>query len=252
MPEAIRKVNVVGHQHPDTDSICAAISYAYLKNQIGDNKYEARRAGTINRETAFVLKRFGFEEPRLITTLTPQIKDVSYRKAEGIGPETSLSTAWNLMRTENTSTLCVTDDDSNLLGLIAVKDVANANMDILDNTVLSNSRTPYKNIVSTLGGEMLVGDINGIVPEGHVIVGTSPEMMEDTVQEGDVVLCTNRYETQRFAVEAGAGCLVVCHSAKVSGVVRSAAEERGCAIITTPYDTYASARLITMSVPVRA
>ena len=252
MPEPIRKVNVVGHQHPDTDSICAAISYAYLKNQLGGSVYEARRAGTINRETAFVLKHFGFEEPRLITTLTPQIKDVTYRKAEGIGPQTSLSTAWNLMRSENTSTLCVTDDDSNLLGLIAVKDVANANMDILDNTVLSESRTPYKNIVSTLGGEMLVGDINDVVPAGHVIVGTSPEMMEDSIQEGDVVLCTNRYETQRFAVEAGAGCLIVCHSAKVSGVVRSAAEERGCAIITTPYDTYASARLITMSVPVRA
>ena len=252
MPEAIRKVNVVGHQHPDTDSICAAISYAYLKNELGGSVYEARRAGAINRETAFVLKHFGFEEPRLITTLTPQIKDVSFRKAAGIDPETSLSTAWNLMRSENTSTLCVTDDDSSLLGLIAVKDVANANMDILDNTVLSESHTRYKNIVSTLGGEMLVGNINGVVPEGHVIVGTSPEMMEDTIQEGDVVLCTNRYETQRFAVEAGAGCLIVCHSAKVSGVVRSAAEERGCAIVTTPYDTYAAARLITMSIPVRA
>ncbi len=252
MAEAIRKVNVVGHQHPDTDSICAAISYAYLKNVLGGSEYEARRAGTINRETAFVLKYFGFEEPRLITTLTPQIKDVTYRKAEGIDPETSLSTAWNLMRNENTSTLCVTDDNGSLLGLIAVKDVANANMDILDNTVLAESHTRYKNIVSTLGGEMLVGDINGVVPDGHVIVGTSPEMMEDSIQEGDVVLCTNRYETQRFAVEAGAGCLIVCHSAKVSGVVRSAAEERGCAIITTPYDTYASARLITMSVPVRA
>ena len=252
MPEAIRKVNVVGHQHPDTDSICAAISYAYLKNQLGGSVYEARRAGAINRETAYVLKHFGFEEPRLITTLTPQIKDVTYRKTAGIDPETSLSTAWNLMRNENTSTLCVTDDNDTLLGLIAVKDVANANMDILDNTVISEAHTRYKNIVSTLGGEMLVGDANGVVPEGHVIVGTSPEMMEDSIQEGDVVLCTNRYETQRFAVEAGAGCLIVCHSAKVSGVVRSAAEERGCAIITTPYDTYASARLITMSIPVRA
>ena len=252
MPEPIRKVNVVGHQHPDTDSICAAISYAYLKNQIGDSTYEARRAGTINRETAFVLKHFGFEEPRLITTLTPQIKDVNYRKTDGIGPETSLLTAWNLMRNENTSTLCVTDDDGNLLGLIAVKDVANANMDILDNTVIAESHTRYKNIIGALGGEMLVGDPNGVVPAGHVIVGTSPEMMEDTIQEGDIVLCTNRYETQRFAVEAGAGCLVVCHSAKVSGVVRSAAMERGCTIITTPYDTYASARLITMAIPVRA
>ena len=252
MPEAIRKVNVVGHQHPDTDSICAAISYAYLKNQIGDSNYEARRAGAINRETAFVLKHFGFEEPRLITTPTPQIKDVAYRKASGIDPDTSLYTAWNLMRSENTSTLCVTDDNENLLGLIAVKDVANANMDILDNSIIAKAKTRYKNIVNTLDGDMLVGDPSDTVPDGHVIVGTSPEMMEDTIQEGDIVLCTNRYETQRFAVEAGAGCLIVCHSAKVSGVVRSAAEERGCAIITSPYDTYASARLITMAIPVSA
>ena len=75
MPEAIRKVNVIGHLNPDTDSICAAISYAYLKNKIDSPIYEARRAGTLNRETAFVLKHFGFEEPQLITTVTPQIKD---------------------------------------------------------------------------------------------------------------------------------------------------------------------------------
>ena len=30
-----KKVWVVGHKNPDTDSICAAISYAYLKNQLG-------------------------------------------------------------------------------------------------------------------------------------------------------------------------------------------------------------------------
>ena len=66
MAEAIRKVNVVGHQHPDTDSICAAISYAHLKNVLGGSEYEARRAGTINRETAFVLRHFGFEEPQAI------------------------------------------------------------------------------------------------------------------------------------------------------------------------------------------
>lgn len=71
MPEAIRKVNVIGHLHPDTDSICAAISMAYLKNQLGDIQYEARRAGTISRETAFVLKHFGFPEPQLITSVRP-------------------------------------------------------------------------------------------------------------------------------------------------------------------------------------
>ena len=47
-----KKVWVVGHKNPDTDSICAAISYAYLKNQSGDKKtYVAKRAGAVNEET---------------------------------------------------------------------------------------------------------------------------------------------------------------------------------------------------------
>ena len=85
MPEAIRKVNVIGHLNPDTDSICSAIAYAYLKNKAGDtNIYEARRAGAVNRETAFALKHFGFAEPPLITTVTPQIKDTEVQKQGGI------------------------------------------------------------------------------------------------------------------------------------------------------------------------
>ena len=127
MAGTIRKVNVVGHQHPDTDSICSAISYAYLKSQVDpDTEYEARRAGAINRETAFVLQHFGFEEPRLITTATPQMKDVNYNKAGAIDRETSLYRAWNLMRDDRTSTLCIADEDGNLEGLIAVKDVKTA------------------------------------------------------------------------------------------------------------------------------
>lgn len=62
-----KKVWVVGHKNPDTDSICAAISYAYLKNQSGDKKtYVAKRAGAVNEETRYVLERFGVEEPPLV------------------------------------------------------------------------------------------------------------------------------------------------------------------------------------------
>ena len=253
MAGTIRKVNVVGHQHPDTDSICSAISYAYLKSQVDpDTEYEARRAGAINRETAFVLQHFGFEEPRLITTATPQMKDVNYNKAGAIDRETSLYRAWNLMRDDRTSTLCIADEDGNLEGLIAVKDVANANMDILDSQIIGRSQTRFSNIIETLQGELVVGDPDGLVTTGSVIVGTSPEMMEDIIQKGDVVLTTNRYETQDYAVRAGASLLIVCNSARVSAVVREVAEERGCAIITTKFDTYAASRLITMSIPVRA
>ena len=54
------RVYVIGHKNPDTDSICSAIAYADIKNRTDKTKtYMARRAGQINEETEYVLKRFG-------------------------------------------------------------------------------------------------------------------------------------------------------------------------------------------------
>ncbi|MBR3326261.1 MAG: putative manganese-dependent inorganic diphosphatase [Atopobiaceae bacterium] len=253
MPDSIRKVNVIGHLNPDTDSICAAISYTYLKNQLDQSTvYEARRAGAVNRETGYALKHFGFEEPRLITSVAPQIKDLTLSEQAGINPETSLFVAWNLMREEGVGTLAITDGGRKLQGVIAIQDVANANMDILDRSSLATAGTGYVNILDTLNGEMVVGDPKGSITTGEVCVGTTPEAMDGVVKPGDTVLVTDRVESQRFALEAGAGCLIVCCESPVTSVVKKLAEERGAAIIATEYDTYAAARLISMSVPVRA
>lgn len=252
MTEAIRKVNVIGHLHPDTDSICSAMAYAYLKNQTGTTQYEARRAGTVSRETAFALKHFGFDEPALITSVAPQIKDTDISKLPAISSSTSLFAAWRLMKEIGAGTLCVIDEKNMLQGLIAIKDIANANMDILDDEGLTKAATPVTNILTTLNAKLLCGDENASLTQGHVRVGTSPEMMDGIIDACDVVLTTNRYETQNFAVSAGASCIVICNGASPSDVVLQSAKERGCIVITTSYNTYAAARLISMAIPVRA
>ena len=71
-----RKVYVIGHKNPDTDSICSAIAYAALKTKLTNSPYEARRAGQLNEETQYVLERFGVKVPKLISDLREQIKDV--------------------------------------------------------------------------------------------------------------------------------------------------------------------------------
>ena len=58
------KIFVIGHKNPDTDSICSAIAYADIKNRTTQGKrYIARRAGQINEETEYVLKKFGVHAP---------------------------------------------------------------------------------------------------------------------------------------------------------------------------------------------
>lgn len=252
MAQAIRKVNVIGHLHPDSDSICSAMAYAYLKNQTGNTQYEARRAGTVSRETAFVLKHFGFSEPELITSVAPQIKDTDITKQPGISSDTSLLDAWELMGELSSGTLCILDADQHLQGLIAVKDIAHANMNILDDELISKAHTPMANIISTLKADMLCGDQNAAVEKGHVRVGTSPEMMDGLIEPGDIVLVTNRYETQSFAVSAKASCIIICNGASASDVVINAAKEASCTVLTTPFNTYAAARLVSMAIPVSA
>ena len=251
MEQSRRKVNIIGHQNPDTDSICSAICYAWLKNQLGGATYEARRAGKLNRETAFVLKYFGMEPPRLCTDVSPQIKDIDIRRQPGIDPETSVRSAWNLMRDAEIDTLCAVNADNELLGLITVKDIANANMDLFDTGVLASARTSYRNVLKTLGGEMICGDPDARITTGRIFIGSSPEAMENSIGAGDLVLVSNRYETQMCAVECGAGCIVVCCGAAVPRSILARAQEKGCRIITTPYDSYAAARLISTAAPVR-
>ncbi len=69
------KVLVIGHKNPDTDSIMSALSYAYLKQQLGMNA-EPVRLGNISKETAFALDYFGVEAPRLIEKAKPEVDKV--------------------------------------------------------------------------------------------------------------------------------------------------------------------------------
>lgn len=62
------KVFVTGHKSPDTDSIAAAISYSYLKRQLGMDAVAAR-AGEPNKETKFALDYFKVEAPFLLTNV---------------------------------------------------------------------------------------------------------------------------------------------------------------------------------------
>lgn len=250
--ENVRHINIIGHQNPDTDSICSALAYAWLKNRGSLNgKYEARRAGHVNRETRFVLQHFGFEAPRLCTDVSPQIKDIDIRKQAGINAEMSVRAAWNLMRDVEIDTLCITDENDELQGLITIKDIADANMDLFDTGVLAAANTSYHNLLETLQAELIVGNADARITEGNICIGTSPEIMEELVKPGDLVLVSNRYETQMCAIDCGAEAIIVCCGSAVPRTIVARAQEKGCAVLATPYDTYAAGRLVTTAVPVR-
>lgn len=250
--ETTRTIGVIGHQNPDTDSICSAICYANLKNITRPETYTPLRAGELNPETEYVLHRFNAPAPALCPDVSAQVQDIDIRPMPGTDGLTTMRRAWETMRDENISTLPITDDQGNLLGIITLKNLAMANMDMASTRFLSDSHTPYKNILEALSGTLITGDPDGCVQTGKVVVAAaSPETLEEVVEKGDLVLVANRYDTQYCAIEMGAGCLVVCTGSPVPKTIISLAEAHGCTIITTPHDTYPASCMITQSVPVR-
>lgn len=251
MPKEAHKVVVIGHRNPDTDSICSAIAYAELKNRTSTLVCEPRRAGKMNQETEFVLKKFGVTPPRMCTDVNPKIRDVDYREMPGIPGSTSLRRAWKIMRDQQIDTLSITSADNELEGIITVKDLATANMDVFDTAVLAKSRTSYKNILETLNGTMVVGDADAVCTTGHIKIGTAtPELLESSVEKGDIVILSNRYESQLCAIEKEASLLIICNGAKVGRTIQRIADETGVAIMTTPVDTYAAGKLISQCAPI--
>lgn len=245
------KTFVIGHKNPDTDSICSAIAYAALKNKTEEGSFVAKRAGEVNNETKYVLDFFCVETPEFISHVGTQVKDVTIKPTPVLTADISLKNAWNTMRDLQESTMPVVDE-GRLEGIISVKDIATANMDIYETRILAMSRTKYTNVLDAIDGTMIVGDPNEEITKGKILIGAAnPDLLENYVEDGDMLLTGNRFENQLCGIEMNAGCIIVCTGAPISKTIQKLAKENNCKVISTPHDTYMVARLISQSAPVR-
>ena len=249
--ELKRKTLVIGHRNPDTDSICSAVCYANLKREVKGEEYIPARAGHVNGETRFVLDYFGMEEPALVEDVRTQVRDIEIRKTKGVADNISLKRAWNIMQENNVVTIPAVREDGTLEGLITVGDITKTYMNIYDSSILSKANTQYSNIIETLEADLVIGTADAYFSQGKVLIAAAnPDLMEFYIEPHDLVILGNRYESQLCAIEMGADCIIVCEGAGVSMTIKKIAQERGCTIIATTYDTYTAARLINQSMPI--
>ena len=247
-----RNVYIIGHKNPDTDSICSTIAYAYLKNAIDkENQYIPIRIGTVSSETDYVLRHFEVEQPTLIVDVKTQINDINIKNIATVQPSISMKRAWENMKDGNITTLPVSEDGNKLDGIITVGDIAQSYMDIYDSSILSSAKTPYRNMLEVLDGDMIVGDIEDSISNGAILIGAmNPEVMEAYINPKDIVILGNRYETQLCSIEMGAQCLIITGGLPVASSIKKMAQANDCAIIVSPHDTFMVARLINQSIPI--
>lgn len=247
-----RPVWVIGHKNPDTDSICAAIAYANLKNQTEDGDFIPKKAGPINEETRYVLDTFHVTEPETVRNVGTQIKDMDYRRTEGVDEHLSLKKAWALMRQLDVVTLPVVRPDGRLQGVIVNGDIAYSYMDVYDNRELGRARTQYKNIIETLNGRLVCGNEHAYFNHGKVVVASGDvKTIRSEVDGDDLVILGNVVSRQKAVLEEIPGCMIVTGVKSVDPEVARTAEAIDCVLITTEYDSFTTARLINQSIPIR-
>ncbi len=243
-------IYITGHKNPDTDSICAAIAYAELKKRHAIDALPIR-IGDINRETEFVLKYFGVDVPEYKETVRTQVSDLNMDIINPVSEDISIKAAWSIMQKNNIKVLPVADINSKLLGIITLSDITSSYLDALENNILSASSTPLRNITDTLNARLICGSEDQFRAAGKVVIAAMiPEDMEPFVDKGDIVIIGNRKDSQLKAISIGVSCIILTCGGQIDQEVLDYAQEKGCIVLETNYDTFTTARLINQSIPV--
>lgn len=238
---------VFGHRNPDNDSICSAVAYAHLKNVTDpDEVYLPARLGPVPPETLWVFERFGLELPEEIYHVHTRVRDAMSVQPHVLRTYDNLLTAGRMMRERNVRALPVVDDSGVVRGLLNQRILAEL---YINDTVMRGFAalpTTVGEIAGVLQGTIVVGDAS-LRLSGSVLIGAmEPNSMVTYIAPGDTLIVGDRVRTQPLALEAGAACLILTGGAEPDTTVMALARERGAAVISSPHDTFATARLVNL------
>lgn len=242
-------IYVCGHRNPDTDSVVSAMAFAALHNALGDNAYVAAMQGAPNDETQFLLDRFGFQAPTLLTNVRTQVRDIDYDRPPTLGTSVPISHAWAVLREdENLSAVPVTNEDGTLYGMLTAGGIAEKDMESITKPEVRD--VPIFNLLSALEGHIINNEedtFDTISGEVVIALPTPGECLKG-VNSGSIVICGQQKDVVDKALEIGASCVIICQgslSEKYLGL-----SSKTC-IIATPCDAYRAARMIYQAIPVQ-
>lgn len=247
-----KKVYVIGHKNPDTDSICSAIGYAYFKNMT-DKRYQyiPLRAGKMNEESVFILKRFGIPFPNEIESLSATVSDLELKKPIFIGINDSIQMLAEMMKDKGVRAVPVTDESGKVSGIVGLKDIAQHYMNSVNFFDLSNSPIDLDLFIKTLNCKVICNTKGIKKLSGKVFITTMQKgTLLNMIEKGDIIITGDQHDLQIEMIHYGCSTIIITNGMEPSTDVVSLAQKEGTLLIVSPYNTFATMHLMTMSVPV--
>ena len=248
----MRPIYVTGHRNPDTDSIASAMAYAELRQRLDpDQRYVAVRLGEVNAQTAWALDRAGAEAPELLPHIMLRARDVMRRDFVSADQDASLRDVGLAMARGDADLIPVVDGDGVIAGMITARDLARRYIkESGEPSSFADRPASVDLIVDVLGGELVVRPTRTLTGRLWAVT-VHAESMGKTMGEHDIVVIGNRADAQRRAVEIGVALIVTAYDERPDDGLLELARQRGTGVVVSPLDSYATGRMVSLSVPVR-
>ncbi|MDF9823668.1 manganese-dependent inorganic pyrophosphatase [Breznakia sp. PF5-3] len=238
-------IYITGHKNPDSDSICSAIAYSHLKNELGIQAKPCR-LGKLNTESQFILDKFNLEEPDLITSAKAALRDIDLDTAVQVDTNTTLRRVWDLCLEYNTHTVYVVNEKKELIGLTTLSDISKIQMQDLNITKDLLKETPLINLVLALKGDFIY---EGTLSRSGYVRIADKKLMERDI-EGNIMVLSDNEDIMLTCMEKGCAVIAIAESYIPTDKVIDRAMELGVTLIKTQYNIMKILQMIYRSIPV--
>jgi manganese-dependent inorganic pyrophosphatase len=248
---AVSLIYVTGHRNPDTDSIAAAIGYAELKGRVEpETEYLPVRLGEVNAQTRWALERSGAAEPDYLPHVFLRVCDVMRTEFPTAAAHEPVRDVGLAMAAGHLDLMPIVDEDGALAGVVTERALARRYIrESREVSSLVDTPTTVSAVVRVLEGRQVAGDDRSVA--GRVWAHSMDPESKSRISEGDVVVVGDRAAAQRLAIERGAALLITSNGTVPGDEILTLAERSGAAVVSSPLDTYVSARMVTLAAPCR-
>ena len=239
----MNKVYIFGHQSPDTDAVTSAISLSYLKNKLGMDT-EPRVLGHINKETKYVLDKFGVKEPKYLNDVKLQLKDLDYHKGLFVDENKSIDYVYKYLTEKGVTGTPVVTDGNKYKGIITIKDIAKKLISNDFDKIDSN----YSNILETVSGEEVLKYDEEI--KGNVLVASYDSdtfTSNVNLNSNSILIVGDRQDIIKKAIDDNVKLIVVTGPEKITEENLKLAENNKINVIKTNIDSFHTSKLICLS-----
>lgn len=247
-----KKVYIVGHKNPDTDSVCSAIVYAKLKNATSETEHEPLVQGPLKAQTEYVLNRFGVSRPRQKTSLDTVARDIMSGDVLVVNENDAIKKAGTIIVDQGIRSLPVVDDNNKLTGMLTEQDFANFYIMELGDKHKRAIEINLPALIQTLNGQPMTPVDKTVTLEARIFVGAmNLGSLLSYITNNDLLVIGNRWDTLKEVLLSGVGAVVVSGGHDIPKEIIEIAQDKKVPLIKVDYDTYKAARLVAMCIPVK-